>query len=220
MWIIAGPNGAGKSSFAGDFLIRLGYGNLKKLNADELTIELRKELPVLAQDELNLQAAVKIDKEVEDCIKSGVSFVVETVLSSLKYRDDVLTAKEHGFKIGLIYVSIYPAELSPQRVSERVTKGGHNVDAAKAIERHQRSHDQLKWFAQQADTLILFDNSSENGRPVMLASRANNEPLKYPGRGINPAVDRALDVSLSQEQRPNHQNEEQRDEFRLKRWHL
>ncbi|MBF0488283.1 MAG: zeta toxin family protein [Nitrospirae bacterium] len=92
MWIIAGPNGAGKSSFAGDFLGSLGHRNLVKLIADERTIELRKKFPAALQDDLNLKAAIEIDKEIEDCIKSAASFVVETVLSSPKYRDDVLTA--------------------------------------------------------------------------------------------------------------------------------
>ncbi|MBF0539800.1 MAG: zeta toxin family protein, partial [Nitrospirae bacterium] len=116
MWIIAGPNGAGKSRFAEDFLAELGHKNLVKFNADERTIELYKKFPEALQDELNLKSAIEIDKDVEDCIKSRVSFVVETVLSSEKYRDDVLSAKEKGFKIGMIYISLYPPELSPQRI--------------------------------------------------------------------------------------------------------
>ncbi|MBF0565500.1 MAG: zeta toxin family protein [Nitrospirae bacterium] len=203
MWVIAGPNGAGKSSFAGDFLVDLGHRNLIKLNADERTIELRKKFPAASQDELNLKAAIEIDKEVEDCIKSRVSFVVETVLSSPKYRDDVLAAKEKGFKIGLIYVSIYPPELSPQRVNVRVTKGGHNVRAEKAIERHRKSHEQLRWFALQADVFMAFDNSLKDGSPVLIASRANNEPLKYLARGVNPSVDSALADMMPKSPPPN-----------------
>jgi predicted ABC-type ATPase len=194
MWIVAGPNGAGKSSFAGDFLVNtLKFADLKKLNADERTVELRKEFPKELQNDLNLMAAKAIDKEVEDCIKFGFSFVVETVLSSPKYRDDVLAAKINGFKIGLIYVSLHPPELSPQRVSERAVKGGHNVDPEKAIQRYRKSHEQLRWFAPKADVLMVFDNSSPNGKPVLLAYRANNEPLKYLYSGVNPAVDNALD---------------------------
>lgn len=113
MWIIAGPNGAGKSTFAGKFLDDLSHRRLIRLNADERTRELRAKSPDAAQNELNLRAAIEIDKEVEDLIKAGRSFSVETVLSSPKYRDDVLTAKASGFKSGLIYVSLYPPELSP-----------------------------------------------------------------------------------------------------------
>ena len=66
MWIIAGPNGAGKSSFAGRFLEDLGHRGLIKLNADDRTLALRAKSPDAPPDALNLQAAIEIDKEVED----------------------------------------------------------------------------------------------------------------------------------------------------------
>jgi predicted ABC-type ATPase len=192
MWIIAGPNGAGKSTFASRFLHDLGHRHLVKLNADERTLELRKMAPDASQRELNLQAAAAIDGDVEACIEAGQSFVVETVLSSPKYRDDVVVAKAKGFAVGLIYVSLHPAELSPLRVSERTAKGGHDVDPAAAIARHARSHEELRWFAPRADLLMAFDNSAPSGRPVLVASRSGGQPLKHHVPGINPAVDRAL----------------------------
>ena len=192
MWIVAGPNGAGKSTFAAQFLPGLGLAGLVKLNADVRTLELRSKFPSAALHDLNLQAAIETDDAVRACISSGCDFAVETVLSSDKYRDDVLTAKAKGFKIGLIYISLYPPELSPQRVSERVAKGGHDVAPATAIARHTRSHDQLRWFAAEADFLLAFDNSSPDGAPVMLATRTAGQPLQYRARGVNPAVDLAL----------------------------
>ncbi|MBF0562013.1 MAG: zeta toxin family protein [Alphaproteobacteria bacterium] len=196
MWIVAGPNGAGKSSFAGDFLADLGHRNLVKLNADERTLELRKTFPDAPQDELNLKAAIEIDAEVAACIKSRVSFVVETVLSSAKYQDDLLAAKENGFNFGFVYVSLHPPELSPRRVSERVKKGGHAVDHDTAVKRHRKSHEQFSWFAPHADILMVFDNSVKDGDPVLVASRANGKALKYLRRGRNPSVDAALDTAF------------------------
>jgi predicted ABC-type ATPase len=196
MWIIGGPNGAGKSSFAGRFLDDLGHRQLIKLNADERTLALRAEFPDVPPNDLNLRAAIEIDKEVEDCIKAQKSFVVETVLSSPKYRDDVLAAKASGFKFGLIYVSLYPPELSPQRVSERAAKGGHDVEAARAIERHGRSHDELRWFAPEAHLLMVFDNSAVDGKSVLVASRVGARPLKRLHPGLNPAVDGALSAAF------------------------
>ncbi len=84
MWIIAGPNGAGKSSFAGTFLTDLGYRDLTKLNADEKTLELRRQFPDRELAALNLDAARFIDARVDECIAKRESFVVETVLSSEK----------------------------------------------------------------------------------------------------------------------------------------
>ena len=121
MWIIAGPNGAGKSTFTNDLLANAP--DLVKLNADERTATLRAADPSAPLRDLNLQAAREIDAEVVDCIAKGRSFLVETVLSSDKYRDDVLEAKRQGFKVSLVYVSLHPPELSPDRVATRVTTG-------------------------------------------------------------------------------------------------
>ena len=202
MWIIAGPNGAGKSSFAGEYLddLRAAFPNdigpdgLIKLNADERTLELRRQFPDEAQAALNLRAAQEIDAEVVALIAAGESFVVETVLSSPKYRDDVEAAKAKGFRVGLIYVSLHPPELSPRRVSERAAKGGHDVDPATAVARYRRSHQQLRWFATQADFLMIFDNSDNqpDTPPALLATRFPGKRLRHDQRGVNPAVDAAL----------------------------
>lgn len=158
MRIVAGPNGAGKSRFTDQFLADSGPNDFIKLNADERTLELRKQFPDAAQDDLNRRAATAIDSDVERHITEDVNFVVETVLSTPKYRDDVLAAKANGFKVALFYISLYPPELSPQRVSERAAKGGHTVDPATAIARYHRSHTELRWFAPQADLFMAYDN--------------------------------------------------------------
>ena len=85
MWIIAGPNGAGKSSFAGQYLDDLhaafpsdiAPGGLTKLNADERTLELRRQFPDAAQATLNRRAAQETDAEVVAMIAAGWSFVTD-----------------------------------------------------------------------------------------------------------------------------------------------
>ena len=61
MLLIAGPNGAGKSTFAQIFLDDIGLHNLVRLNADERTLELRKQFPDELQSSLNLKAAIAVD---------------------------------------------------------------------------------------------------------------------------------------------------------------
>lgn len=191
MWIIAGPNGAGKSTFTNRLIGTLGP-TATKLNADERTLALRVAHPTTPIDLLNLRAAQEIDAEVIDHIAKGRSFLVETVLSSPKYRDDVEAAKAAGFKIGLLYVSLHPPKLSPARVGIRVTKGGHSVAHDTAIKRYHRSHVQLKWFAAKADVLSVFDNSHEDSEPRLIVERAEGQQLRVHAAGINPAVDKAL----------------------------
>jgi len=189
MWIVAGSNGAGKTTFTREFLRNLGHPELLGLNADERTQRLLPRFPGTPLEEINLMAAQQIDAEVLAAIRAGRSFLVETVLSSDKYRDDLLEAKSRGFRIGLIYVSLNPAELSPARVSVRVRKGGHDVDVERAIARHGRSHAQAAWFAQLADTFIAFDNSSRERTPVLVATKLMGEPLVHANPGVNPAMD-------------------------------
>jgi len=189
MWIVAGPNGAGKTTLTREFLKKLDHPELLSLNADERTQQLLPRFPGTPLEEINLMAAQQIDAEVLASILSGRSFLVETVLSSDKYRDDLLEAKSRGFHIGLIYVSLNPAELSPARVSVRVRKGGHDVDVERAIARHGRSHAQAAWFAPLADIFIAFDNSSKERTTVLVATRLMGKHLVHRNPGVNPTLD-------------------------------
>jgi len=192
MWIVAGPNGAGKTTFTGEFLRNLGMPPLRKLNADEVTATLRAKDLASDQNALNLAAAQIVDSRVEESIKNGVDFLIETVLSSGKYRDDLEAAKAAGFKTGLIYVSLHPAELSPKRVEERVQKGGHDVDRQTAISRYYKSHAEMAWFAARVDILMIFDNSAVNGDPILIASKTPGKPVIHVCPGVNLEVDLAL----------------------------
>lgn len=199
MLIIAGPNGAGKSTFGKELLKNLniqGKNDIVYLNADECVKKLRLQHPEETQYDLDLRAVKEIDRAVIECIKAGQNLMIDTVLSTDKYQDDVFEAKRMGYTIGLFYISLYPPELSPLRIKERVAKGGHNVNHEKAIARYGRSHYQLKWFAKEVDFFMAFDNSSCYGEPKLLAYRSNNSPLVYIARGVNPSVDQALDGML------------------------
>ncbi len=93
MWIIAGPNGAGKSTLQTLLAGALGPEPCLHLNADELTAAF---LAGGGKDQLlvaNLLAAQTIDAQVADCIARRQGFLVETVLSSGKYRDDLEAAR-------------------------------------------------------------------------------------------------------------------------------
>jgi predicted ABC-type ATPase len=201
MWIIAGPNGAGKSSVAAVILAKQRIPGLTKLNADEVNAELRKLYPHLPPERMNLRAAQFIDSIVADCIDHGLNFTVETVLSTDKYRKAVADAKAKGFKFGLIYVSLWPPDLSPERIKIRVAKGGHDVEHGKAIERYHRSHKQLTWFASQADRMVVLDNSSGFNDPaVILAVKHQRTPIELRTPNHNPSVDAALVPLLPQPQ--------------------
>ena len=103
-WIVAGPNGAGKTTLVTAGVVRQIAGiELTSLNADVRTAAILAKEPN-AQD-ANLRAAIETDARVVSCIEAHVDFLVETVLSSDKYLDDVDRAIALGFNIGIIYVA-------------------------------------------------------------------------------------------------------------------
>lgn len=191
MWVIAGPNGAGKTTVASPYFTK-NHPEIPRLNADDRTVELRRQFPDRTQDEVDLLAVQQIDAEVNQNIDAGKTFYVETVLSTPKYRKPVLHAKGRGFKFGLLYVSIYPPELSPFRIGLRVRKGGHSVKTEAALARYERSHRQLRWFGKQADELVILDNSNEQGKPVLIAFKEAGKRLVHVNKNVNPSVDRAV----------------------------
>jgi predicted ABC-type ATPase len=199
LWIVAGPNGAGKSTHTADLIADFqasGFigAEIIKLNADERTAELKKQFPDQSQRELNRQAAQETDAALERCIaEDRPAIFIETVLSSTKYQDDVLEAKERGYNVGLIYVSVYPPELILGRIKNRVAKGGHNVDPQKALDRYKRSHTNLIWFGQHADRLVVFDNSDTERSPVLVAMKEAGRKLVHRAKGLNPSLDRAIE---------------------------
>lgn len=199
LWIIAGPNGAGKSTHTADLIADFqasGFidAEIIKLNADERTAELKKKFPDRSQRELNLQAAQETDAALERFIaEDRPAIFIETVLSSTKYQDDVLEAKSRGYTIGLIYVSVYPPELILGRIKTRVSRGGHNVDPQKALDRYKKSHANLIWFGQHADRLVIFDNTGTEKIPVLVAMKEAGKKLVHRVKGLNPSLDHAIE---------------------------
>ena len=207
MWIVAGPNGAGKTTVATHAFSQLGIEGLVKLNADVRTAELREQFPAEPLPALNLRAAQETDAKVLANIEAGNTFLVETVLSSPKYREAVQLAKSKGYCIGLIYVSLHPPELSPARIKLRVAKGGHDVESTKAVERYHRSHEQLEWFAEQADTFLALDNSSrKDAHPVLVASKFAGNELVHRAKDINPVLDRVIETLTRRRRPPTAEN--------------
>jgi len=181
-WIIvAGPNGAGKTTIAHD-----GPGGILRqffpsdasyrLNADERARELEAQGHPRS-DATNLLAAQQIDAELKEAISARRSVVVETVLSSNKYRRLVRRARAKGFVVVVVYVCLRSPELAARRVALRVRAGGHDVPADRIARRWSASLDNLAWFGVRADAVYVFDNSGDETGPVLLYSRTPSQRL-------------------------------------------
>lgn len=165
LWIVAGPNGSGKSSLYNRTDIEGWGGSVWIINPDLLTAKI-VESEELELDVANLAAVQRIQTWLDASIDAYQTIGVETVLSSPKYRELVLTAHTRGFEVRMIYVVLASAELQIERIKERVSSGGHDVPEDKVRSRRERSFEQLAWFAKHVDQLLIFDNSV--GEPDMI----------------------------------------------------
>lgn len=188
-WIIAGPNGSGKSTLVEAGVVQQVLGtNLISLNADVRTKEILDKDP--SASDANLSAAIEIDARVANCIEQGDSFLVETVLSSDKYVDDIQRALSLGYQVGVIYICLATAEDSVRRVALRRASGGHDVPTDRIRARWFRSIAMLGRIASVVHRLYVFDNSNVSG-PVLIACKEGQEvELLLPGR--IPEIDAVL----------------------------
>jgi predicted ABC-type ATPase len=163
LWIVAGPNGSGKSSLYSNADIEDFGGSVWIINPDLLSARI-EQVERLDPRAANLEAVKRIYSWLEASIAAHQTVGVETVLSTDKYRQLVLSAKARGFEVRLIYILLRSVELNIERVKMRVAKGGHDVPEDKIIERRERSLAQLPWFLDHADQAWLYDNSDASPR--------------------------------------------------------
>jgi predicted ABC-type ATPase len=146
---LAGPNGAGKTTF---FHSHLRPAGLHFVNADVLAAEL-----ALAPYE----AARLADAVRRELLKSGASFVFETVFSD-PVGDKIRFLEEaaHGGHIVLLcYIGLAGPEQSTQRVAMRVSQGGHDVPDEKLLARFARTLDNLQMAIRRLPHVVIYDNS-------------------------------------------------------------
>lgn len=148
MVAVAGPNGAGKSTFCAAHLGGLG---LPIINADLLARNL----------DLDAYEAADIADSIRRAWAArGESFVFETVFSDpvgakLEFLEQMSAA---GYTVVLCFVGIASSEVSVQRVSMRVTQGGHDVPDEKLTARFPRVLANLKRAIRRLPHVLVYDN--------------------------------------------------------------
>jgi predicted ABC-type ATPase len=164
---IAGPNGAGKSTFYSAFLKQSG---LRFLNADEIARELEIDA---------YKAAAVANALRTELVKQRESFVFETVFSDPvgEKVDFLKSAAASGYTVALCFIGIPSAEISDQRVSMRVSQGGHDVPAEKLKERFPRTLANLKRAMEELPLVLVFDNGDLSRPYRKLAEFGNGRKM-------------------------------------------
>ena len=91
----------------------------------------------------------------------GINFCFETVMSHESKLQEILEAKNRGYKTYLYFVCLDDVEVNISRVDNRVNQGGHSVDDGKIKARYTRTLNNLLHAINLADESYLFDNSNE-----------------------------------------------------------
>lgn len=174
--VLAGPNGAGKSTY---YHTKLALLRVPFLNADVLA----KEKGLTAYE-----AAAEVANIRDALCRQKRPFILETVLSD-PVGDKVHYLKhavETGFDVRVIYIGIDSAEVSRQRVEQRVAAGGHDVPLDKVMARYDRSLANLERAIHLLPWVNLVDNGSIS-HPHRLVARFRNRRLALEDGGDIPS---------------------------------
>jgi predicted ABC-type ATPase len=159
---IAGPNGSGKSTLTRSVEFE-GRGRL--LDPDTIARHLNPSNPSAAA----IAAGREVLKRTADYLHRGVSFAVETTLSSRGRVDPIREAKSRGYQIQLVFVGLDSPERCITRIRNRAALGGHFIPDADVRRRYARSVANAAQALRSADIASFYDNSGDSPRLILVA---------------------------------------------------
>ncbi len=175
LYIIAGCNGAGKTTASYTMFPDI-LECCEFVNADEIA----KGLSPFNPSSVAIEAGRLMLKRIDELLKAGVDFSVETTLSTRSYINLIQQAQDHAYTVNLIYFWLNSPELAIERVKQRVANGGHDVPAS-VIRRRYRSGlvNFFHIYMPCVDYWMLADNSDTPRIIVADAFRVGREVTVY-----------------------------------------
>ncbi len=171
--VIAGPNGAGKTTFSRRYLQFAG-AEIPFVNGDEIAAGLNSEAPEAAAQQAGRIAL----KRMESYAAQRMDFAFETTLSGRSYARRLIRWREHGYRIGMVYLRLPSAQHVVRRVARRVREGGHDIPEPVARRRFERSwRNFVELYRPIADEWLVYDTSSRSPTLVAASERADILPL-------------------------------------------
>jgi predicted ABC-type ATPase len=145
---LAGPNGAGKTTF---FHAHLAEAGLRFVNTDALAAELEIDA---------MSAAAVADAVRRELVRQRESFVFETVFSDpvgdkLSFLEEAVAT---GYEVVLCFIGVSGPEVCEQRVSMRVSQGGHDVPDDRLVARYPRTMANLRAALDRLPVVLVYDN--------------------------------------------------------------
>ena len=169
------------------------------LNADEIARGLSPLKPELAA----VRAGRLLLEDARRLITEKKSFGLESTLSGKTYARLLAEAKDAGFFISLHFLVVPSADVSIDRVAQRVSKGGHHVPDEDIRRRFKRSVENfLHIFLPLADEWKVWDNESDEINELATSRETSHDELiallkgmilkENPPKKRSPSDERAL----------------------------
>jgi len=159
--IVGGPNGAGKSTYSGG----LSPMGAFVFDADIITARVAARLPPDVPVESIYFAVQSVFLDfVEEAIKKKQHFTIETNFRDNELMDTIARFKQNGYDTSMIYLTLNDVEQSIDRVTQRVSTGGHFVDEASIRYNFEEGLKNLEYFSDRFDNLEIIEVSKRPGQ--------------------------------------------------------
>ena len=166
LYLVTGPIGAGKSTYAKCLVNHFGLSSLEYISADiYFQLYFKDVSPTEGKAYANAKqyGYYKLNKAVSQ----GRSFVWETVVAKIKKLETIKYILAQGYTLKCLYIGMGNHNISIARVAQRHTQGWYSVPECKTVDRYQNSMVYLGELIQLADSMIIIDNSADQGKVTM-----------------------------------------------------
>lgn len=154
LFIIAGCNGAGKTTASFTVLPEM-LGCKEFANADSIAVGLSP----FNRDKVSFEAGRIMLLRIHELMKEKVDFAFETTLSTRSYVSLIKLAQDNGYQVTILFFWLSSPEMAKQRVEDRVSKGGHNIQADVIERRYFRGISNLhELYIPICDSWMVIDN--------------------------------------------------------------
>ena len=174
LYIISGCNGAGKTTASYTVLPEI-------LKVEEFVnaVEIARGLSPFNPDSMAIEAGRLMLKRIDELLLVGKNFAIETTLATRSYAKLVERAHRQGYVVHLVYFWLSSPLLAKERVSSRVSQGGHNIPPDVIQRRYDLGiRNLLEIFIPIVDGWLIVDNS-ELTQAIVAEGGMNVQTIVY-----------------------------------------
>lgn len=167
MIVVAGPPGSGKST-----AFPLSAFGVDFFNADDVAAVLNGGSYLDITPEIRIQVNLRFERFIEEHIRSGTDFAIETTLRTEITFVQARNAHAAGFITIMYYVGVSSVREAIERVAIRADSGGHSAPVKVLRTIYGLSMSNLPIALRMFDHVFVFDNSAFDTAPRLLLEKS------------------------------------------------